>query len=95
MQSLWGTCFKIFVLIVGRTIRKKKKCLKRLPKENEECKSKRTSKNAITWKKQKMGKMKKQKKNKKSSSQYKTEKITGFNNENVHEKIKSMEARPP
>ena len=43
-----------------------------------------------------MGKMKKQKKkNKKSSSQYKTEKITGFNNENVHEKIKSMEARPP
>ena len=35
------------------------------------------------------------KKNKKSSSEYRAEKITGFNNQNVHEKITSMEARPP
>ena len=35
------------------------------------------------------------KKIKKSSSEYRAEKITGFNNENVHEKIKLMEARPP
>ena len=47
MQSLEGTCFEIFVLIVDRTTRIKKKCFKRLLKENE-CKSKSTSKNDIT-----------------------------------------------
>ena len=31
----------------------------------------------------------------KSSLEYRVEKIVGFINENVHEKIKSMEARPP
>ena len=31
----------------------------------------------------------------KSSSEYRAEKITGFNNENVYEKIKLMEACPP
>ena len=35
------------------------------------------------------------KKIKKNSSEYRAEKITGFNNENAHEKIKSMEAHPP
>ena len=39
-----------------------------------------------------MGKIKKIKK---SSLEYGAEKITGFNNKNVHEKIKSMEACPP
>lgn len=39
--------------------------------------------------------MRKIKKIKKSSLQYRTEKITGFNDKNVHEKVKSMEARPP
>ena len=80
-------------MIVGRITRKKRKCLKRLPKENEEWKSKSTSTNDITWKKTKY--RKDEKKIQKSSSQYKTENIAGFNNENVHEKIKSMEARPP
>ena len=36
-----------------------------------------------------------QKKIKKISSEYRVDKITGFNNKNVQEKIKSMEARPP
>ena len=35
----------------------------------------------------------KKKRKKKSSSKYKTEKIIGFNNKNVHEKIKSMVVR--
>ena len=39
--------------------------------------------------------MRKIQKIKKSSLQYRTEKITGFNDKNVHEKVKSMEARPP
>ena len=78
---------------MGRITRKKRKCLKRLPKENEEWKSKSTSTNDITWKKTKD--RKDEKKIQKSSSQYKIENITGFNNENVHEKITSMEARPP
>ena len=44
------------------------------------------------WKKQKMGKI--QKKIKISSSEYRAEKVTGFNKENVHEKIKLMEVHP-
>ena len=39
-----------------------------------------------------MGKI--QKKIKISSSEYRAEKVTGFNKENVHEKIKLMEVRP-
>ena len=47
------------------------------------------------WKqgKKKMGTI--QKIIEKSSSEYRAEKITGFNNENVYEKIKLMEACPP
>ena len=37
-----------------------------------------------TWKNKRWGRYK-----------YRAEKITGFNNKNVHEKIKLMEVRPP
>ena len=79
-------------MTVCRTTRIMEKYFKRLPKENEEWKSKNTSKND-NMEKAKDGED--AKKIKKSSSEYRAEKITGFNNENVHEKIKLMEAHPP
>ena len=67
------------------------KYFKRLPKENEEWKSKSASKND-KMKKTKDGED--TKKIKISSSEYRAEKVTGFNKENVHEKIKLMEVHP-
>ena len=69
-----------------------KKYFKRLPKENEGWKSKSTSKNDNMEKTQDAEDTKIIKR---SSSKYRAEKITGFNNQNVNEKIKSMEARLP
>ena len=66
------------------------KYFKRLPKENEGWKSKSSFKND-NMEKTKDGND--TKKIKKSSSEYRAEKITGFNRESVNEKIKSMEVQ--
>ena len=74
-----------------RTTRIIEKYFKRLPKENEEWKSKSVSKN------DKMEKTKDGENTKKikiNSSEYRAEKVTGFNKENIHEKIKLMEVHP-
>ena len=83
MQSLWGTYFEIFVLIVFRTTKKMEKYFKRLPRVNEGWRLKSTSKNDNMVKN---NRWKRYKNIKKSSSEYRAEKITGFTNENVREK---------
>ena len=69
------------------TTRIMKKYFKRLPKENEGWESKSTSKND-NMEKTKDGED--TEKIKKSSSEYRAEKITGFTNKSVHEKIKNQ-----
>ena len=63
------------------------KYFKRLPKETEGWKSKSASTNDNMEKDEEDIKI-----IKRSSSKYRAEKITGFNNQNVNEKIKSIEA---